>query len=156
MPIQQVCAPDRASLRVDAELAGPVEHSHVATDPDAEAVYRAEAILQRELPTRKLSLTEAQALVDQIAHAEDIDQPKVLHLPISRQYDALAVRDERVIVVRTKRPTQLTIIHEMAHFLAEEGHGAGFRRTYLTLVRRFVSIDHCSFLEMAFSPRTSS
>ena len=78
-----------------------MEHFHVATDPDAEAVYRAEAILEQELPTRKLSLAEAQALVDQISHAEDIDPPKVLHLPISRQYDALAVPDERVIVVRT-------------------------------------------------------
>ena len=135
---------------------GPVEHSHVATDPEAEAVYRAEAILERELPTRKLSLTEAQALVDKIAHAEDIDPPKVLHLPISRQFDALAVPDERVIVVRTRRPTQLTIVHEVAHFLAASGHGAGFRRTYLELVRRYVSIDHYSLLEAAFGPRTFS
>ena len=126
----------------------------MATDPDADAVYRAEAILERELPTRILSLTEAQALVDKIAHAEDIDPPKVLHLPISRQYDALAVPDERVIVVRTKRPTELTIVHEMAHFLSESGHGAGFRRTHFELVRRFVSIDHYSLLEAVFSPRT--
>ena len=125
----------------------PVEHSHVATDPDAEAVYRAEAILERELPTRKLSLAEAQALVDTISHAEDLDPPKVLHLPISRQFDALAVPKVRVIVVRTKRPTQLTIIHEMAHFLEESGHGEGFRRKHLELVRRFVSLDHSTHLQ---------
>ena len=122
----------------------PVEHSHVATDPDAEAVYRAEAILERELPTRKLSLTEAQDLVDKIAHAEDIDPPKVLHLPISRRYDALAVQDERVIVVRTKRPTQLIIVHELAHFLGGMNHGSSFKRTYLELLRRHVSFYHAS------------
>lgn len=119
----------------------------MATDPDAEAVYRAEAILERELPTRKLSLAEAQELVDKISHAEDIDPPKVLHLPISRQYDALAVPDERVIVVRTKRPTQLTIVHEMAHFLGGMNHRTRFRQTYLALVRCFISFDHCSYLQ---------
>jgi hypothetical protein len=119
-----------------------VEHFPVATDPDAEAVYRADAILERELPTRKLSLKEAQALVDQISHAEDIDPPTVLHLPISRRYDALAVPDERVIVVRTKRPTQLTIIHEMAHFIAGQNHGSKFRITCLYLIRDYISFDH--------------
>jgi hypothetical protein len=119
-----------------------VEHYHVATDPDAELVYRAEAILERELPTRELSLAEARALVNKISHAEDIDPPKVLHLQISSQYDALAVPDERVIVVRTKRPSQLTIVHEMAHFLGGTGHGESFRKSYLELVRRYLSIDH--------------
>ena len=127
---------------MDAELTGPVEHSHVATDPEAEAVYRAEAILERELPTRKLNLSEAQALVDQIAHAKDIDPPKVLRLPISRQYDALAVPDERVIVVRTKRPTQLTVIHEMAHFIGGMSHDDRFSQTYLCLTRHYLSFDH--------------
>ena len=125
----------------------PVEHSHVATDPDAEAVYRAEAILERDLPTRKLNLSEAQALVDQISHAADIDPPRVLRLPISRQYDALAVQDERVIVVRTKRPTQLTVIHEMAHFIGGMNHRTRFHQTYLALVRCFISFDHCTYLQ---------
>ena len=123
-----------------------MEHFPVANDPDAEVVYRAEAILERELPTRKLSLTEAQALVNKISHAEDIDSPKVFHLPITRQFDAFAVPKEHVIVVRTSRPTQLTIVHEMAHFLTESGHGAGFRRAYLELLRRFISFDHAARL----------
>ncbi len=114
----------------------------MATDPDAELVYRAEALLEQELPTRKLSLKEAQDLVNHISHAEDIDPPKVLHLPVSRQYDGLAVPDVRVIVVRTKRPFQLTIVHEMAHFLDGTGHGESFRKSYLELVRRYLSIDH--------------
>jgi hypothetical protein len=118
----------------------------VATDPDAELVYRAEALLEQELPTRRLTPREAQDLVDRISHAEDFDPPKVLHLPISRRFDALAVPEERVIVVRTKRPTQLTIVHEMAHFLAETGHGERFYRTYLALLRRFISFEHASRL----------
>ena len=119
----------------------------MATDPDAEAVYSAEAILERELPTRKLDLTEAQALVDQISHAEDIDPPKVLHLPISRQFDAFALPKEQVIVVRTSHPTQLTIIHELAHFIGGMTHDDRFRQTYLCLTRRYLSFDHYSWLQ---------
>jgi hypothetical protein len=66
---------DRASLQVDAEQAAHVEHSPVVADPDAELIYRAEALLERELPTGKLSLNVAQSLVDHISHAEDIDPP---------------------------------------------------------------------------------
>ena len=124
-----------------------MEHFHVATDPDAEAVYRAEAILERELPTRKLSLKEAQALVDQISHAEDIDPPKVLHLPISRQFDAFALPKEQVIVVRTSHPTQLTIIHELAHFIGGMTHDDRFSQTYLFLTRHYLSFHHYSWLQ---------
>lgn len=125
----------------------------MATDPDAELVYRAEALLEQELPTRKLTLNEAQSLVDHISHAKDIDPPKVLNIPITRRYDGLALPNERVIVVRTSRPTQLTIIHEVAHFLGGMDHGTRFRRTYLELLRRHVSIDHHSILETALIAR---
>jgi hypothetical protein len=125
----------------------------VATDPDAELVYRAEAHLEQELPTRKLSLAEAQALVNKISHAEDIDPPNVLHLPISRQLDALAVPEDRVIVVRTRRPTQLTVVHEMAHFIGDLGHCSKFRTMYLRLVRTHISIDHFLALESLIHPR---
>ncbi len=121
----------------------------MATDPNAEAVYRAEALLEQELPTRRLTLREAQDLVDRISHAEDFDPPKVLHLRISRRFDALAVPEERVIVVRTEKPTQLTIVHEMAHFLSEMGHGVRFHRTYLVLIRRYLSINHSQILKSA-------
>ena len=119
----------------------------MATDPDAELVYRAEALLEKQLPTRKLSLKEAQDLVDRISHAEDIDPPKVLNFPITRQYDGLALPSERVIVVRTSRPTQLTIIHEMAHFIGRMTHDDRFRQTYLCLTRRYLSFDHYSWLQ---------
>ncbi len=123
----------------------------MATDPDAELVYRAEAILERELPTRKLTLREAQDLVNQISHAKDIDPPKVLHLPISRKYDALAVPHERVIVVRASRPTQLTIVHEVVHFLGVVDHSARFTQSYLSLIRQFVSLNHFQMAEKALT-----
>ncbi len=119
----------------------------MATDPDAELVYRAEALLEQELPTRKLTLKGAQDLVDRISHAKDIDPPKVLKLPISRQYDGLAVPSELAIVVRTSRPTELTIIHEVAHLLTNSGHGSGFRQAYLEIVRQHLSLDHYSSLQ---------
>ncbi len=126
----------------------------MATDPDAELVYRAEALLEQELPSRKLTLKEAQNLVERISHAEDIDPPKVLKLPISRKYDGLAVPSERVIVVRTSRPTQLSIIHEVAHFTGGMHHGTRFRRIYLELLRRYASVNHHLILTMAFDSRT--
>ena len=119
----------------------------MATDPDAELVYRAEALLEQELPTRKLSLAEAQALVNKISHAEDIDPPKVLHLPITRQFDAFAVPKQHVIVVQTSQPTQLTIIHEMAHFIGGMAHDDRFSQTYLFLTRHYLSFDHFSWLQ---------
>ncbi|NDA81273.1 MAG: hypothetical protein EBX92_09215 [Actinobacteria bacterium] len=122
----------------------------MVADPDAELVYRAEALLERELPTRKLSLNEAQDLVDHISHAEDIDPPKVLHLPVSRQYDGLAVPNEQVIVVRTIRPTQLTIIHEIAHFTGGIHHDLKFRQCYLKLIRNYISHNHSNCLTHVF------
>lgn len=131
----------------------------MATDPDAEIVYRAEAILEREFSTSKVTLAEAQSLVNQISYAEDIDPPMIVHIPVSRRYDALAVPSERVIVVRTNLPTQLTIIHEMAHFLGGMNHGVRFRRTYLDLIRRYLSINHhqtMARLVAQLFPETSS
>jgi hypothetical protein len=123
----------------------------VANDPEAELVYRAEAHLEQELPTRGLTLKEAQDLVDRISHAKDFDPPKVVHLTISRQFDAFAVPNEQVIVVRTSRPTQLTILHEMAHFLGSMDHGFKFRHTYLELVREHLTLDHHSWLRIRLS-----
>ena len=133
---------------MDAESAALEEHYHVATDPDAELVYRAEALLEQELPSRRLTLKEAQNLVERISHAKDFDPPNVMHLAISRQFDAFAVPNEQVIAVRTSRPTQITILHEMAHFLGSMDHGFKFRHTYLELVREHLTRDHHSWLRI--------
>jgi hypothetical protein len=45
---------------------------------DAKRVAAAEAALEAEMPTKRLSLEEAQGFVDHVAHAEDFDPPLVV------------------------------------------------------------------------------
>jgi hypothetical protein len=118
----------------------------VATDPDAKIIADAEAVLESELPMPRLSLSEAQEWINHIAFIDDIDPPKLYLCPISQRYDALAVADERVIVVRVAQPSQLTLIHEMAHFIGAMNHGVEFLQNYLRLLRRHVSIQHAALL----------
>lgn len=118
----------------------------MATDPDAKIIADAERVLDSQLPTSRLSLSEAQEWINHIAFAEDIDPPKLYLHPISRRYDAVAMADEHVIVVRTARPSKLTLLHEMAHFLGAMNHGAEFRQKYIDLLRRHVSQSHALLL----------
>ena len=145
-PSQTASAPGPLSRLADAESRESGEHFQVATDPDAKIITDAEIVLESELPTPRLSLFEAQEWINHISFAEDIDPPKLYHFPISQQFDALAVADEHVIVVRTAQPSKLTLLHEMAHFLGAMNHGAEFRQTYIDLLRRHVSQSHALLL----------
>ena len=46
---------------------------------DAKRVAKAEAALEAEMPTKRLSLEEAQRFVDYVSHAEDFDPPLVVY-----------------------------------------------------------------------------
>lgn len=109
---------------------------------DARKVARAEKNLESQLPTRKLRLGEAQSWLTEIAHAEDIDPPLIIHGRLSRCTDAVAIPDHHAIVVASKRPTQLTLLHELAHFMGSMGHGPNFQELLTGLLRRHVSIHH--------------
>jgi hypothetical protein len=109
---------------------------------DAQKVARAELHLESQLPTRKLSLSEAHAWLSDIAHAEDIDPPVVIYGRISRCAHAVAVPDYHAIVVATKHPTQLTLLHELAHFMGSMGHGSHFEELLTYLIRRHISLQH--------------
>jgi hypothetical protein len=118
----------------------------VAPRPNADArkVARAEKNLESQLPTRKLGLSEAQAWLTEIAHAEDIDPPLIIHGRLSRCTHAAAVPEHHVIVVASKRPTQLTLLHELAHFMGSMGHGSRFQELLTDLLRRHLSIHHAT------------
>ena len=121
---------------------------HVGRDSDAERVYRAEAHLERHLPSGTVSIDEAQRWVERIAFAEDIDPPRVIHSPLSRRLDGLAFTDDATIVVGSKNPSRLTLLHELAHFLGTTGHGARFRRDIVRLVRIHLSQTHAEILNI--------
>ena len=106
---------------------------------DAKRVAAAEAALEAETPTRRLSLAEAQRFVDHVAHAEDFDPPLVVYRTVRGKVDGLAVGDAHAIVVTSKTPSELTLLHELAHFIGGMDHGPEFQRVYVRLVGGFVS-----------------
>jgi len=106
---------------------------------DAKRVAAAEAALEAEMPTKRLSLEEAQRFVDHVAHAEDFDPPLVVYRRVRSKVDGLAVGDAHAIVVMSTTPSELTLLHELAHFIGDMDHGSKFQEMYAGLVGRFVS-----------------
>jgi hypothetical protein len=116
---------------------------------NAKRVAAAEAALEAETPTRRLSLAEAQRFVDHVAHAEDFDPPLVVYRKVRAKVDGLAVGDAHAIVVTSTTPSELTLLHELAHFIGGMNHGPEFQRVYVRLVGRFVSATFASVLHAA-------
>jgi hypothetical protein len=106
---------------------------------DAKRVAAAEAALEAEMPTKRLSLEEAQRFVDHVAHAEDFDPPLVVFRKVRAKVDGLAVRGTHAIVVTSTTPSEMTLLHELAHFIGGMDHGPEFQRAYVGLVGRFIS-----------------
>ena len=125
-------------------------------DVDADEVSRAEAVLEARLPTKVLNLKQAQAWLQTIAHAEDIDPPIVLKARLARRIEGLAVYDNHAIVVRNSKPTQITLLHELAHFMGSSGHGPVFRENLTALLRRHLSIQHALIFTEALNSTTKA
>ena len=106
---------------------------------DAKRVAAAEAALEAETPTRRLLLAEAQRFVDHVAHAEDFDPPLVVYRKVRAKVDGLAVGDAHAILVTSTTPSELTLLHELAHFIGGMDHGPEFQEVYQRLVTRFIS-----------------
>jgi hypothetical protein len=117
---------------------------------DAKRVAVAESALEAENPTKRLSLEEAQRFVDHVAHAEDFDPPLVVYRKVRAKVDGLAVGDAHAIVVTSTTPSELTLLHELAHFIGGMDHGPGFQRVYVGLVGRQVSEEYGTKLFTAF------
>ena len=113
---------------------------------DAKRVAAAEAALEAEMPTKRLSLEEAQRFVDYVAHGEDVDPPLVVYRKVKAPVDGLAVGDAHAIVVTSTTPSELTLLHELAHFIGSMDHGPRFQEVYVGLVRRFVSRESAARL----------
>jgi len=109
------------------------------TTIDARRVAQAEGVLESRLPTQRLSLEEAQHWIDRVAHGEDVDPPLVTRQPLARRLFGVALADSHVIVVRHARPSQLTLLHELAHLMGNENHGPAFQRTLIGLLSRHIS-----------------
>ena len=118
---------------------------------ETERTYAAEDALELEMPTRTLSLDEANDWLAMIAEAEGVDRPLVFKSKMSKNTDALAFSKEWCIAVRKSNQTQLLLLHEMAHLLcANKNHGTEFRTELVRLVRRYISFPHAAALHKKF------
>lgn len=121
------------------------------TTSETNRTYEAEDELELEMPTRVLSIVEANEWISMIAENEGVDQPIVFKMQMSQKIDALAFSDEWCIAVRKSKPTQLLLLHEMAHLLcANKNHGTEFRTELVRLVRCYVSLPHAAALHKTF------
>ena len=121
------------------------------TTSETQRTYAAEDAFEIEMPTRVLSLTEANDWLAMIAEAEGVDQPLVFKSKMSKNFVALAISTEWCIAVRESNPTQLVLLHEMAHLLcANKNHGIEFRTEFVRLVRRYISFPHAAALHNKF------
>jgi len=118
---------------------------------DAKRVAAAEAALEAEMPTNRLSLEEAQLFVDHVAHAEDFDPPLVVYRKVRAKVDGLAVGDAHAIVVTSTNPSELTLLHELAHFIGGMDHGPRFREVYVGWVERHTSAEQRTKLRRIFN-----
>jgi len=122
----------------------------VTTD-DAERTYDAEDAFELEMPTRELSVDEANKWLAMIAVAEGVESPLVFKSNLSENTEALALNEDWCIAVRDSNPTQLLLLHEMAHLLcANKNHGVEFRTELVRLVRRYISLPHAACLHNRF------
>ena len=123
----------------------------VVTTNETERTYAAEDALELEMPTRVLSLDEANDWLAIIAEAEGVDSPLVFKSTMSKNFVALAISTEWCIAVRDSNPTQLLLLHEMAHLLcANKNHGIEFRTELVRLVRHHISLPHAAALHKTY------
>ena len=121
------------------------------TPSEADLTYAAEDAFELEMPSRALSVDQANEWVAMIAEAEGVDRPIVFKAKMSKSTIALALSDKWCIAVRKSNPTQLLLLHEMAHLLcANKNHGTEFRTELVRLVRRYISFPHAAALHKKF------
>jgi len=114
---------------------------------EATRVYQAEDALEQSSPTRTLSMSEAMQWITAIAECEDLDPPKLIQQSMSNDLLALAFPSEWCIAIRNSNPTQLLLLHELAHLsCANKGHGNEFQRQLVEYVRKYVSFTHAAEL----------
>ena len=127
------------------------------TTSETQRTYAAEDAFELEMPTRVLSLNEANDWLAIIAEAEGVDSPLVFKSKMSKNYLALALPAEWCIAVRKSKVTQLLLLHEMAHLLcANKNHGTEFRTELVRLVRSYISFPHAAALYNLFGRKSLS
>lgn len=126
------------------------EYNHCSTEQAL--VYACEDIVEQELGSRELPSSQAQNILHEICHAEDIEIPHVMIARKSMASHALTYIDENVICVRGRSTTISTLLHELAHaVVGAESHGVLFRDELARLARAHISVSYAALLHSVYS-----
>jgi hypothetical protein len=109
-------------------------------------VYSAESLVSQALPLPLLTFDESRAFIEYICDIEDIDSPRVERPEyLNKRFIACASKSKYLIALNGKVST-LTLCHELAHCLTDNGHGEEWRTKFIHLARTHVSIEHGALL----------
>lgn len=108
--------------------------------------YACEDVVDNEMPSRHLDLTDVTRTVDHICDAEDLDVPLV-EKGRARRAVASADLDAHAICIHRPTVTMLTLLHEIAHLSTRaDSHGVLFRDELVRLVRTHIGVEHAALL----------
>lgn len=120
--------------------------------PEQALVYACEDVVEYEFGSREILSSEADAIINEICHAEDIEIPAILIARKSKSALALTYIDENVICIRGKSTTMSTLLHELAHaVVGAESHGVLFRDELARLSRKYISVSYAALLHSVYS-----
>jgi len=115
-------------------------------------VYACEDVVEKELGSREVRSADAEAILEDICHAEDIEVPRILIARKAKSSLALTYIEENVICVRGKSTTMATLLHELAHaVVGAESHGVLFRDELARLSRKYISVSYAALLHSVYS-----
>ena len=120
--------------------------------PEQALVYACEDIVEHELGSREILSIEADDIINDICHAEDIEIPAVLIARKSTSALALTYIEENVICILGKSTTMSPLLHELAHaVVGAESHGVLFRDELARLSRKYISVSYAALLHSVYS-----
>ena len=133
----------RAAFQAQKRIGPPVKNDF-QYDPQMNDVYDWED--QFRLKTRELSLGEMRTLTSNLSEIFNVAAPDVVYKPGKKKktYAEASLQDS---VITMYRPNIALLLHEFAHLINDQinkdkwaWHGAGFMRTYLSILSLFPSI----------------
>lgn len=114
-------------------------------------VYSAESLVSQAFPLPLLTLDESRAFIESVCDIEDIDAPSV-ERPEYMSARVLACASDLGYFIALKRPVStLTLCHELAHCLTNDGHGEQWRTKFVHLARTHVSVEHGALLHALYT-----
>lgn len=118
---------------------------------DQALAYACEDLCERDMPSRPVGADDALDTVARLAHAEDLDPPRVTVSNRLRRTVGAADTQNRVIHLSGPVTPLLTVVHELAHFTStSRGHGADFLHEMVRLTRVHVGVEHAAYLRRLY------